>query len=194
MSKHRLFRPILILPCYSEDGVYWRQKTVLDNIRQPFLTSTSGLPAIILPRQGGGYRLIYSNRQYQLVAAESDDGIHWNGITDFYRSVSNIGNVLSTPGVSTNGNNSVIAPDGKEYLYTYGPDGIGRAWLKIVPPLNVDFSAYIVPDEPRTMNDLECVTQVNNLGGYSEYDLSYRWFRNNLEMTEGMEVTASSIR
>lgn len=55
-------------------------------------------------------------------------------------------------------------------------------------PPNVEVVAYIDPAFPRTLDDLQCVTELNNLGGYPNLTWSYRWFRNAEELMEPFEV------
>lgn len=57
-----------------------------------------------------------------------------------------------------------------------------------VSSLNVIVSAHIEPAFPYTQDDLDCVTEIENLGGYPELFLSYRWFRDGEELLEGTEI------
>ena len=67
----------------------------------------------------------------------------------------------------------------------------GLSWpsgmIFLSPALNVAVTAHIEPSDPRTLDDLECVTTLDNLGGYPELTWSYRWFENGEELTEGEE-------
>jgi len=55
-------------------------------------------------------------------------------------------------------------------------------------PFDVVVTSWVEPSDPGTLDDLECVTQVDNLGGYENLTTSYRWFRNGSEITDPLEV------
>jgi hypothetical protein len=54
------------------------------------------------------------------------------------------------------------------------------------PPLDAELSVHLIPEEPTTTNDLECVTDVTS--EIEELLVSFRWFRDGVEITEGLEV------
>ena len=87
--------------------------------------------------------------------------------------------------LTINGNNGRLGSSS-------GSDDSDPIWvsndLDLTPPLDVNVSAHIEPSDPGTLDDLECVTSVENTGGYPDLSTSYRWFCNGLELTDGMEI------
>lgn len=56
------------------------------------------------------------------------------------------------------------------------------------PPLGVELSAHLTPEEPRTTDNLECVAEIIPEMDLEKFLVSYSWFRDGVEITDGLEV------
>jgi hypothetical protein len=78
--------------------------------------------------------------------------------------------------------------DDPEWVLSDAPIGPAPTPTPTPWPFDVTLTAYIEPQEPYTLDDLECVTEVENLGGYPELFYFYRWLRDGEELTDPLEV------
>ncbi len=175
----------------SADGLSWGGRIQARGETGEFIHCDYQPP---MYQDGDLFRVLYVGIDRRLHRANSYDGIHWTGIIDGWSDEIGLREALLDPPTAVGEAQFVRMPNGSEYLYFHLTQAEGdkdvyqlaRAMLR--PPLNAQATARIEPSEPKTLDDLVCVVDIQAPTDAPPLSTSYRWFRNDVELAAPLLV------
>ncbi|MBE7559017.1 hypothetical protein HS125_08735 [bacterium] len=176
----------------SADAVHWSTRTRSLGEEGTFIHPDRQM---VVYQEGDLYRVLYAGTDGRIRRAVSVDGLQWEGIVNGWTDGAPLLSALADPPPDLHQPQYVKAPGGAEYIYFwYSPDGetppgdggplthIGRVMLR--PPLDLSVTAHISPPEPRTLDDLVCVVDIDPPTAAADLSILYRWWKNDQELTD----------